>query len=204
MRPLVVAEFNVLLDPFPDEYKGYLIRTDFRIGVQIALALADEDLADAEKGATALYLLYGEGVPADLNLAFNGLRWFMKGGETRGFSTDEQDEEEDDDAEGEDIFSFDYDALRIYTGVLKAFRINLNTARVHWFEFLGLLSDLGECAFSTVVSYRKKDTSGMTPTQRQEVEKIKRKYALPRRLTDEDQERIAAFLDALPTANDKE
>ena len=60
MRPLVVAEFNVLLDPFPDNYEGYLIRTDFRIGVQIALALADDDLADTEKAAMALYLLYGE------------------------------------------------------------------------------------------------------------------------------------------------
>ena len=202
MRPLVVAEFNVLLDPFPDNYGGYLIRTDFRIGVQIALALADDDLADTEKAATALYLLYGEGVPRDLNLAFKGLRWFMKGGELRGIATD--DEEEDDDAEGEDIFSFEYDALRLYSGFLKTYSINLNTARVHWFEFLGLLTDLGECAFSTVVSYRKKDTSGMTPTQRNEAEKMKRKYALPRRLSDEDQARIAEFLEALPTANDKE
>ena len=109
-----MVEFNVLLDPFPDNYEGYLIRTDFRIGVQIALALADDDLADTEKAATALYLLYGEGVPRDLNLAFKGLRWFMKGGELRGIATD--DEEEDDDAEGEDIFSFEYDAMRLYSG----------------------------------------------------------------------------------------
>lgn len=30
---------NVILDGFPDEYEGYLIRTDFRIGMQISEAL---------------------------------------------------------------------------------------------------------------------------------------------------------------------
>ena len=36
--------FNLLLDALPTEYEGYLIRTDYRIGIQISQALEDEEL----------------------------------------------------------------------------------------------------------------------------------------------------------------
>ena len=59
---------NIILDGFPDEYEGYLIRTDFRVGMQISEALNDVDLAEPEKMMTALRLLYGNGIPPDLSL----------------------------------------------------------------------------------------------------------------------------------------
>ena len=37
--------FNILLDRLPDSYQGWLIRTDYRIGIQIALCLQDEELS---------------------------------------------------------------------------------------------------------------------------------------------------------------
>ena len=41
--------FNMLLDRLPSSYKGYLIRTDYRIGIQISLALDDPDLSDNDR-----------------------------------------------------------------------------------------------------------------------------------------------------------
>ena len=55
--------FNPLLDRLPEDYNGWLIRTDFRIGVQIQLCIADPELDDCDKTAVALGLLYGNGVP---------------------------------------------------------------------------------------------------------------------------------------------
>lgn len=71
---------NIMLDGMPTEYEGYLIRTDFRIGMQISEALNDVNLADPEKMITAIHLLYGRSVPADPGVAEAGLRWFMRGG----------------------------------------------------------------------------------------------------------------------------
>ena len=53
--------FNMLLDRLPISYKGYLIRTDYRIGIQISLALDDPDLSDNDRVWVALSLLYGAG-----------------------------------------------------------------------------------------------------------------------------------------------
>ena len=46
--------FNLLLDALPAEYEGYLIRTDYRIGIQISQALEDEELEPYEKIGIAL------------------------------------------------------------------------------------------------------------------------------------------------------
>lgn len=55
--------FNMLLDRLPSSYKGYLIRTDYRIGIQISLALDDPNLSDNDRVWVALSLLYGAGMP---------------------------------------------------------------------------------------------------------------------------------------------
>ena len=52
---------NIILDRLPTEYKGYLIRTSFRIGIQISLCLQDEDYSEEERVLIALNLLYGNG-----------------------------------------------------------------------------------------------------------------------------------------------
>lgn len=55
--------FNIILDKLPDNFEGYLIRTDFRIGIQISLVLTDVNLHDDEKIKVAVRLLFGTGVP---------------------------------------------------------------------------------------------------------------------------------------------
>ena len=72
--------YNIMLDGLPTEYEGYLIRTDFRIGMQISEALNDVNLAEPEKMTTAMRLLYGNGMPRDSGIAEAGLHWYMSGG----------------------------------------------------------------------------------------------------------------------------
>lgn len=193
--------FNPILDLFPEDYDGYLIRSDFRIGIQITLAIQDDSLTDGEKVATAFNLLYGKGYPRNYEKAYEGLKWFLSGGledgERENNQTDGGQEDEEDDSERKNIFDYEYDSVRLHSAFLRTYGIDLNNARLHWFKFRGLISDLGECALSTVIEYRTKDLSDLPPKQRNEYAKLKKKYALPHKLTDEDNEKIAEFLKAL-------
>ena len=46
--------YNMLLDRYPTEYMGYLLRTDYRVGIQITLVLEDFELDDDERVLKAL------------------------------------------------------------------------------------------------------------------------------------------------------
>ena len=55
--------FDILLDHLPEDYNGFLIRPDYRIGIQIALCLQDEDLSENDRVFTAISLLFGRSLP---------------------------------------------------------------------------------------------------------------------------------------------
>ncbi len=169
--------FNLLLDALPTEYEGYLIRTDYRIGIQIAQALEDEELEPYERIGIAFNLLYGNGVPP-ADIAYAGLRWFLNA------AVDQPCGEEDTESApaGDDsirYFSFDYDAARLYSGFRRAYGIELDRAEMHWFQFLSLLGDLGECAFTRVVDIRSADLSKMDKETKRAYAALRRKFALP-------------------------
>ena len=178
--------FNLLLDALPTEYEGYLIRTDYRIGIQISQALEDEKLEPYERIGIALSLLYGNGIPP-ADIAYAGLRWFLNAGLDQ--SQDEEDTgtapEEDD---GIRYFSFDYDAARLYSGFRRAYGIELDRAEMHWFRFLSLLGDLGECAFTRVVDIRSADLSKMDKETKRAYAAMRRKVALPQPKSPEEDE----------------
>ena len=178
--------FNLLLDALPAEYEGYLIRTDYRIGIQISQALEDEELEPYEKIGIALSLLYGNGIPP-ADIAYAGLRWFLNAGLDQP-----QDEEDTGTAPEEDdgiwYFSFDYDAARLYSGFRRAYGIELDRVEMHWFRFLSLLGDLGECAFTRVVDIRSADLSKMDKETKRAYAAMRRKVALPQPKSPEEDE----------------
>lgn len=177
---------NPILDGFPEEYEGYLIRTDFRIGMQIAQCLADDDYDDYEKIAISLELLFGKGIP-DMDIAAAGLSWFLNAGEERKGSNEEPD--------NENYFDFEIDSMRIFTAFRSQYGIDLTKENMHWFQFLSMISDLGECAFTKVISYRTMDTSELPANQKKTYDELKRKYSLSAvSYTNEEKERISEFL----------
>lgn len=178
--------FNLLLDALPTEYEGYLIRTDYRIGIQISQALEDEELEPYERIGIALSLLYGNGIPP-ADIAYAGLRWFLNA--AAGAPQNEEDagavSVEDD---GIRYFSFDYDASRLYSGFRRAYGVELDRVEMHWFRFLSLLGDLGECAFTRVVDIRSADLSKMDKETKRAYAAMRRKVALPQPKSQEEEE----------------
>lgn len=179
---------NIILDGFPEEYEGYLIRTDFRIGIQISEALGDVDLADPEKMITALQLLYGAGVPTDFKLAEEGLMWFMRGGE--------QDDDSSPDGRPP-MFDFEQDNRFLYSAFRARYGIDLTRERLHWFAFLAMFNDLGGCSLSEIIGIRGMDLSKLSNEQRRQYADLQRKYRIKPKLSEAEFAMIAEFEEQL-------
>lgn len=179
---------NIILDGFPGEYEGYLIRTDFRIGIQISEALNDVNLAEPEKMMTAMRLLYGAGVPSDLKLASEGLRWFMSGGQPS----------DDNTPDGKPpTFDFEQDNRFLYSAFRARYGIDLTRERLHWFAFLAMLSDLGGCSLSDIMGIRSTDLSQLSDAQRKHCAELQAKFRIKPKMSDGDLARIAEFEEQL-------
>lgn len=167
--------YNAMLDRLPEDYQGWLIRTDYRIGVQIQLCISDPELSDSEKTAIALNLLYGRGMP-DIQTAIAGLSWFL----SYGNPTDE------DGTAEKPVFSFEQDAARIVSAFKKVFGIDISRERLHWFEFVPMLGDLSDTAFTSVIEIRTADPTEIDKKKRAEFARMRRRFALSD-YTDEEQ-----------------
>lgn len=166
--------FNVMLDKLPEEYKGYPINSDFRIGIQIFQIMNDSELSEMEQFYKSCELLFdvdGAEQPPDMQTMQDGIRWFLSGWYTDNPVNDEKKDRKDMD--------YDIDQWRIFSAFLTQFGINLNEADMHFWVFMGLLSTLNECAFTRVVDIRtKKIDPKMKPSDKAEFKKVKERYAL--------------------------
>lgn len=183
--------FNVILDRLPDNYNGYLIRTDFRIGMQIISCLKDEELTQEERYSISLNLLYGNSVPQDTKLAFKGLMWFLNLGE------EEEEEIIKTNSKQKDVMDFEIDSSRIYSGFMSVLGIDLSKEKMHWFKFRYLLLELIKCHLSNVIDIRTQDTKNMSTKQKIEINRLKKLYSINKKEELERQKEIKQFLDSL-------
>lgn len=174
--------FNIILDKLPDSFEGYLIRTDFRIGIQISQALTDVNLHDDEKIKVAVGLLFGAGTPA-VEKAVMGVKWFLAGGEIKESAETSETE----------CFNFEQDSQEIYTAFRARYGIDLSRATLHWFEFTSMLRDLGDCALTDIIKIRLADISKMSGEQRNAFIKLQQKYAIRKELSDEERSALEEF-----------
>ena len=183
--------WNVLLDPLPVEWHGYPIDSDFQTGIQISQCLADEELSEKERFFTAVYLLFPEdGNRPDIKEAAEGITWFLN-------------EYHHDNDSGKKskvrVMDFDIDQWRIYAAFLSQYNIDLNTVRMHWFTFMGLLANLDDCAFTNVMNIRNKKLSGkMSPEERKSVMEAKKIFEIkaPKEetLSEQEKQRVKEFM----------
>ena len=172
--------YNILLDPLPTDFKGWLIRTDFRIGIQISLAMIDRELTDSDKTAVAFTLLYGNGIP-DAKTAAEGLDWYMRCGADK--RTDLPKETDPPS------FFWDFDAGRIWASFKSSFGIDLHTANLHWFEFCNLLSSIGnDTSLGKAMEVRNFSIKGIKGEERAKVVKAKMTLTPPKQMTEAEKE----------------
>lgn len=181
--------FNVLLDKLPDSWNGYPIDTNFRTGIMISQVLNDKELSDAESFYTAAELLFPEIIPP-VDEIKEGIKWYMT-----EYNHDNPSKEKSDTI----LFDYDIDQWRVYAAFLEQYGIDLNTADMHWFVFMGLLGNLKECTLTKVMNTRaRKITPKMSPAERRALEKAKAMYAIradvKEPISPEEQKRLNDFM----------
>lgn len=192
---------NILIDPLPKEFRGYLIKWQFYNGILVSECLSNPDLFEndeqgqIERIYTAFTLLYGRGIP-EFDDAIEGLRWFLSCGAEPGINGEAQQNEE--------YFSFDEDKERLFSAFMVKYGINLNKAdNLHFFEFIALMNDLNKTAFRNVVDLRMmkpKDMKNYSREQKQEILELKKKFAIKKVLEKqytEEQKRAIDHFDKL-------
>ena len=196
--------YNMLLDRYPVEYMGYLLRTDYRVGIQITLVLEDFELDDDERVLKALELLYGYGIPDDINLALNGLKWFMScGKKCSGDSSTDYLDTSDIDDEVEDFVSdngriaydFEIDSDLIYASMFSQYGVEIDKEKIHWFKFIAMFKCLKDTELNDLMYYRTVDISKLPKQQRADMRKLQDKYRIRKVTAQRKEELIACFGD---------
>lgn len=162
--------FNVLLDPLPYEWKGYPIDADFQTGIMISQCMTDDSLSKDEQFLTAMDLLFPEKKPP-LDEVAEAITWFLN-----EYNHDNKAVEQD---KGKIIFDFDVDQWRIYAAFRSQYHIDLNRENMHWFAFMGMLSNLSECALTHVMDIRQKEFAPkMSRKEKEALRKAKKRFEI--------------------------
>lgn len=173
--------FNVMLDELPDSFEGYQIDPSFRIGIQIHQVMEDRDLTNQEKYITSLGLLFPGIFPETVEDQERAIEWFLS-----EWNHDKSKKSKDTTK----VLDYDVDQWRIYSAFKSQYGIDLNTANMHFWVFMGLLTTLDECAFTKVVDIRlKKITSKMGKEEKAAISKAKSIYGLeqPKEIASEEE-----------------
>lgn len=161
--------YNVMLDPLPSDWNGYQIDSDFRTGIQLCMALEDKSLSDMEKGAASAELLFPL-IQPEMQEIPEATEWFLSGWNLDNIQKNNSTIR---------ILDFNVDQWRIYSAFKHQYGIDLHTADLHYWQFMGLLTTLEECAFTRVIDIRqKKIKNKMSKEEKEAIIKAKQMYSL--------------------------
>ena len=160
---------NVMLDPLPTDWNGYPIDSDYRIGILIHQILEDKKLSKTERFMHSSRLLF-PGIAPTPEEQTEAIEWYMT-----GWNHDRHKKAK----ETARVLDYDIDQWRLYSAFRSQYGINLNTADLHYWEFMGLLTTLDECAFTRVIDIRiQKKTAKMDKEEAKALEEAKTVYGL--------------------------
>ena len=130
---------------------SYPIRYDYRIALLIFEAYEDKELTREEQHMVCLRCLYEDHsrIPEkDLKEAIEKAIWFLDGGDMP--KTENR------------VKTLDWkqDERMIFSAVNKTSGCECRAVPMHWWSFLGYLSEIGDCLLSTVMHIRHKRGRG--------------------------------------------
>lgn len=130
--------------------KRYRIRSDYRDILKIIQAYNDPELEEKEKCYVALKILYinFENIPEkDMEEAYRKAVWFIDCGEQYTEKTTQELR----------LMDWEHDESIVIPAINRVAGREVRTAKyIHWWTFIGLYMEIGECVFSEVVYIRQK------------------------------------------------
>lgn len=130
----------------------YEIRADYRAALDILAALSDPELTDDDRAAVALGIFFVEDLPADLDIlqeALDRCFWFISGGD-----------EKPNDKPSPRLVDWEKDFRWIASPINKMLGQDIRALKLHWWTFLSLYYEIGDCTFAQIVKIRNAKARG--------------------------------------------
>lgn len=160
------------------------INSDFRTAILFEQMMFDEDFPDRLKTEQALRLFYPI-IPENINEAFQKILWFYSGGKVKKGGSKSHSGSGSDSR----YYDFEYDDDYIFAAFWQQYSIDLEAIEyLHWWKFRALFRSLSDnCEFVKIMGYRAiKITSKMPAHERRFYSKMKKLYALPLSLNEQE------------------
>lgn len=162
----------------------YKLNTDFRVGLRCFKVIDDPSICDEERALAVVYLLFGFVPESEISLFLEKATLFLQCGKTK-----EEHEHQKKDMD------FVHDAGYISASFMSDYQLDLNTAKLHWWQYCELIQGLTEhCVLSRVREIRNYDLSDIKDAKgKMRMAQAKEALALPIEHTQEELDAIAAF-----------
>ena len=185
---------NILTDTLPEELficgKNHAIKTDFRTWIKFSQIIFSGEM-DHKRVAKALRLLFYK-LPPKLDETLIAVMEF--------YSPPKRQSKARKNDNKKRVYDFEYDAEFIYAAFLQQYKIDLNKADLHWWQFKSLFDCLtDETNFIKIVGYRSIKLSDIKDKEQKKFySEMKELYKLPDNRTEEEKEADfeRSFLDA--------
>lgn len=132
----------------------YEIRSDYRVILDIIMALEDPELDNQDKAIVALEIFYPgfDDMPVDnYKEAIEKCYWFIDGGE------------DPDKTKRPKLMDWEQDFRYIVAPVSRVAGQDIRAMEyLHWWSFLSMYMEIGECTFAQIVAIRDKKVRGKT------------------------------------------
>lgn len=190
---------NILLDELPKiTPNNYKINTSYKQGIKFELLMQDNELQKEEKVMLALALFYDKKeinqikTPEELQKRINDILWFYKCNKI------EQNNKGVNARKEKQIYSYEFDADKIYSAFMQQYNVDLQKTDLHWWQFRSMFESLTDTTqIVEIMGYRAIDLSKIKDKEeKKRYKELKKIYALPDMRTQEQKENdfACAFL----------
>lgn len=160
----------------------YKINTDFRVAIRCFELIEDNSISDLERAYGIVTLLFGIDCPVNetsLGLAKKYLEY--------GNDNDSTNRERDID--------YNLDQKYIIPSIRKDYHIDITSEKIHWHSFVDMIMGLSQFSLlNSVRDIRNTDLSKIKDRkEREEKAKLKKKFALPKKQTEEQKKILEEF-----------
>ena len=182
---------NILLDKLPQSTpNNYKIKTSYKQGIKFELLMQDNELSKEEQVELALNLFYYKKnlkeihTEQELQTRIEDIIWFYKCGKEEKTSQNNENKRE------KQIYSYVFDADKIYSAFIQQYNIDLQKTNLHWWQFRSMFESLtDETQIVEIMGYRAMDLSKIKDKEeRKRYRKLQKLYALPDMRTQEQKE----------------
>ena len=176
--------------------REFFAETDFRTMIELEKLILDTSIDAEHRVIRILETIYTEGIPEDIEEAFQGVIYLYSCGNPPDKKRQEAKKKKNGQIEIKEklIYDYEFDAPYIYGAFLSQYGIDLqDIPYLHWWKFQALFKSLPTTQkIVEIMGYRATETAQIKDNkERARIQKLQSIYALPQNLSTEEKVAMA-------------